>query len=297
MSSSTSTATPPVGAPVAAESELAQRAKAVEAALTEVKGMPIDHRTRATALKDAVEAFHKAGLTQIVRTLKADPRGMELLLELVDDPNVYALFAMHGIVKADLRTRVARVVETVRPYTQSHGGDVELVDVRDGTVYVRMAGACNGCSMSAVTLRNGVEEALREQCPEVTAIEVVPNEPTPAVIPLVSIQRGGANAGWLEGPSLDDLTEGKPFRMELKDGKSLVLLRFGEQISAFHNECAHQGLPIDGGMVDAESRTITCPWHGFRFDCMSGECLTAPQAQLEQVPLRVDSGRVLVRPA
>jgi Fe-S cluster biogenesis protein NfuA/nitrite reductase/ring-hydroxylating ferredoxin subunit len=294
---SQATATPPVNAPVAQDSELAQRAKAVETALTEVKGMPIDHRTRAIALKDAVEAFHKAGLTQIVRTLKADPRGMELLLELVDDPNVYALFAMHGIVKADLRTRVARVVETVRPYTQSHGGDVELVDVKDGTVYVKMAGACNGCSMSAVTLRNGVEEALKEQCPEITAIEVVPNEPTAAVIPLVTLQRGGANAGWLTGPAVSELSEGKPFRMELKDGKSLVLLRFDDQISAFHNECAHQGLPIDGGMVDRESRTITCPWHGFRFDCMSGECLTAPQAQLEQVPVRVDDGVVMVRPS
>jgi Fe-S cluster biogenesis protein NfuA/nitrite reductase/ring-hydroxylating ferredoxin subunit len=278
-------------------SELATHAKAVEDALAEVKGMPIDHRTRAIKLKDTVEAFHKAGLITIVKALKADPRGKELLLDLVDDPGVYALFAMHGIVKADLRTRVARVVETVRPYTQSHGGDVELVDVRDNVVYVRMAGACNGCSMSAVTLRNGVEEALKEHCPEVTAIEVVPNEPTPAIIPLVTLQRGGANAGWLEGPPLAELHEGKPFRMEMKDGKSLVLLRIGEQVSAFHNECAHQGLPIDGGTVDMESRTITCPWHGFRFDCVSGECLTAPQAQLEQVPLRIDAGRVLVRPA
>ena len=102
---SQATASPPASPPVAADAELALRAQAVERALTDVKGMPIDHRTRAVALKDAVEAFHRAGLTQIVRTLKADPRGMELLLELVDDPNVYALFAMHGIVKADLRTR------------------------------------------------------------------------------------------------------------------------------------------------------------------------------------------------
>lgn len=283
--------------PVAADAGLAERAKAVEDALTAVRGMPVDHRTRAIALKDAVEAFHKAGLTHIVRTLKADPRGKALLLDMVDDPGVYALFAMHGIVKADLRTRVARVIENVRPYTQSHGGDVELVDVRDGTVYVRMSGSCNGCSMSSVTLRNGVEEALREQCPEVTAIEVVPTEPEAAAPALVSIQRGGANAGWLAGPPLSELTDARPFRMEIKDGKSLVLLRFGDEVSAFHNECAHQGLPIDGGMVDIESRTITCPWHGFRFDCTNGECLTAPQAQLEQVPLRIDGGIVMVRPA
>ncbi len=292
----TTAATPTSATAAHADTDLAARARAVEAALTEVKGMPIDHRTRAFALKDAVEAFHKAGLTTIIRTLKADPRGKELLLTLADDPDVYALFAMHGLVKADLRTRVARVVETVRPYTQSHGGDVELVDVRDGTVYVRMSGSCNGCSMSAVTLRNGVEEALREQCPEVTAIEVVPNEPTPAVLPLVSLQRGGTNGGWVTGPALAELRESSPFRMELADGKSLVLLRFGEQLSAFRNECAHLGLPIDGGMVDVEARTLTCPWHGFRFDCTSGECLTAPQAQLEQVPVRVEHGVVQVRP-
>lgn len=278
------------------EADLTALAQAVESALTEVKGMPIDHRKRAIALKDAVEAFHKSGLVTIVRALKADPRGKELLLDLVDDPGVYALFAMHGIVKADLRTRVAQVVENVRPYTQSHGGDVELVDVRDGVAYVRLAGSCNGCSMSSVTLRNGVEDALREQCPEITAIEVVPNEPTESAPALVSIQRS-ATAGWIDGPMLSELPDGRASRMELKDGKSLVLVRIGDQVSAFHNECAHQGLPLDGGMVDTESQTITCPWHGFRFDCTNGECLTAPQAQLDQVPLRIEDGRVLVRPS
>jgi Fe-S cluster biogenesis protein NfuA/nitrite reductase/ring-hydroxylating ferredoxin subunit len=229
--------------------------------------------------------------------MKASDAAREVLLTLVDDPAVYALLAMHGIIKADLRTRVARVVETVRPYTQSHGGDVELVDVRDGTVYVRLSGACNGCSMSAVTLRNGVEEALREHVPEVTSIEVVPNDPSPEVIPLVSLKRGGRDAGWIEGPSLAALEDARPVRLELPDGKSLVLIRIDDQLQAFRNECAHLGLPIDGGTVDREARTITCPWHGFRFDCMSGECLTAPQAQLEQVPLRVDDGVVFVRPA
>jgi Fe-S cluster biogenesis protein NfuA/nitrite reductase/ring-hydroxylating ferredoxin subunit len=282
---------------VAPATDLAALARAVETALTDVRGMPIDHRKRAIALKESVEAFHKAGLVQIVRAMKAHPAAREVLMELVDDPAVYALLAMHGIIRADVRTRVSQVIETVRPYTQSHGGDVELVDVRDDTVFVRLSGACNGCSMSAVTLRNGVEEALREQVPEITKIEVIPNEPTPEVMPLVSLQRSGRDAGWIAGPTVASLEDGRPTRMELADGKSLVLIRLDAHVQAFRNECAHLGLPIDGGIVDREARTITCPWHGFRFDCLSGECLTAPQAQLEQIPLRVDDGVIFVRPA
>ncbi len=289
------TQAPPI--PAAAEPDLATLAQDVERALTDVRGMPIDHRKRALTLKEAVEAFHKAGLVKIVRAMKGDPAARDVLMALVDDPAVYALFAMHGIIKADVRTRVSRVVERLRAYTQSHGGDVELVDVSEDTVFVRLSGACNGCSMSAVTLRTGVEDALREQVPEITRIEVVPNDPTPAVMPLVALQRAGRDAGWIAGPSVDSIDEARPTRMELADGKSLVLIRIDGHVQAFHNECAHLGLPIDGGTIDRESRTLTCPWHGFRFDCLSGECLTAPQAQLEPVPLRVENGIIHVRPA
>ena len=95
--------------------QLAQRA---DQAFAEVNTLPADIRMKALALKSAIEEFHKVGLTQIVRTLKADPRGKELLFELADQPAVYALFSMHGLVRADLRTQVSRVIEMVRPYLQ-----------------------------------------------------------------------------------------------------------------------------------------------------------------------------------
>jgi len=267
----------------------------VQRTLDDVRGMPIDQRTRALALKDALEAFHKAGLTTIVRALKQDPRGKELLFELIDDPGVYALLSLHGIVKADMRTRVARVVENLRPYTQSHGGDVTLVDVTSETVFVKLSGSCNGCSMSSVTLRNGIEEALKEQVPEITRIEVVPNEPDAAAA-FVTLTRAPRGDGWVDGPLLEELQDARPYRHEVADGRSIVILRLDDAITAYWNECAHMGLPIDGGMVDREARTITCPWHGFRFDCGTGECLSAPQAQLEALPVRVDGGRVQLRP-
>lgn len=270
-------------------------AERVDQAVNEVRTLDEAGQAKALALKSAIEAFHKIGLTKIVQRLKADPRGKELLFELVDEPSVYALFAMHSLVRADLRTRVSRVIDMVRPYMQSHGGDVELVNVNGETVWVKLHGACNGCSMSAVTLRNGVEEALREHVPEIQHIEVLPNEPGPTIIPLEAIGVQPKEAGWIKGPALEDISASRPYRLDTAD-TSIIIVRLGQQLAAYRNQCAHQALPLDGGLLEPDAGTLTCPWHGFCYDARTGECFTAPQAQLEPFPLRVEDGVVWVRP-
>lgn len=60
--------------------------------------------------------------------------------------------------------------ELVNPRIASHGGAVELVDVAEGTIYVRMTGGCQGCAASALTLRQGIERMVREEIPEVQEI-------------------------------------------------------------------------------------------------------------------------------
>lgn len=268
-------------------------AEQVDRAMAEVRALDEDARNRAVALKQAVEAFHKAGLTTIIQRLKADPRGKELLFELVDDPLVYALFAMHGLVRLDLATRVARVLEQIRPLMQSHGGDVELVEVREATVFVRLHGACNGCSMSAVTLREGVEEAILSQIPEIRQVEVLPSAPGPTLI-LPEAIGASAATGWTRGPRVEDVPPGTMVALRAGAVEALIV-NLDNRLSAFRNACAHQGLPLDGGMLDPAAGTLTCPWHGFCFDAESGECLTAPQAQLEPFPLRVEEGLIWVR--
>ncbi len=74
----------------------------------------------------------------------------------------------------DVRTRVERVLEAIRPYIQADGGDIELVDVSDGVVQIRLAGACVGCMYSMMTLQAGVERMIREEVPEIQAVEAVP---------------------------------------------------------------------------------------------------------------------------
>jgi Fe-S cluster biogenesis protein NfuA len=73
----------------------------------------------------------------------------------------------------DLRDRVQAVLEEVRPNLQADGGDVELVDVIDGVVKVRLQGACHGCPMAAMTLQMGIERVIKSQIPEITAVEKV----------------------------------------------------------------------------------------------------------------------------
>lgn len=72
-----------------------------------------------------------------------------------------------------LRTRVEEALERVRPGLQMDGGDVELVDVQGQDVYVRLVGACIGCPISTLTLKAGIEQALRQLVPEVERVVAV----------------------------------------------------------------------------------------------------------------------------
>jgi len=72
-----------------------------------------------------------------------------------------------------MRERVAAALESVRPSLQADGGDVELVDVADGVVKVRLKGACHGCPMAAMTLQMGIERLLKREVPEVQSVENV----------------------------------------------------------------------------------------------------------------------------
>jgi Fe-S cluster biogenesis protein NfuA len=72
-----------------------------------------------------------------------------------------------------MREKVKDVLDKIRPSLQADGGDVELVDVVDGIVKVRLKGACAGCPMSQMTLKNGIEKLLKREIPEVKAVEGV----------------------------------------------------------------------------------------------------------------------------
>ena len=72
-----------------------------------------------------------------------------------------------------MQEKVEEVLNKIRPTLVRDGGNVELVSVDDGTIKVRLTGACNGCPMSAMTLKMGIEQILKQEIPEVKEVVAV----------------------------------------------------------------------------------------------------------------------------
>ena len=72
-----------------------------------------------------------------------------------------------------MREKVEAALAQIRPALQADGGDVELVDVNEGVVKLKLKGACAGCPMASMTLHHGIERILKEQVPEVKEVVAV----------------------------------------------------------------------------------------------------------------------------
>jgi Fe-S cluster biogenesis protein NfuA len=80
---------------------------------------------------------------------------------------------MKGGGERGMRESVEKALEKIRPALRADGGDIELIDVVEGVVRVRLTGACGGCPMSQMTLKMGVEKVLKQQVPEVKSVETI----------------------------------------------------------------------------------------------------------------------------
>ncbi len=72
-----------------------------------------------------------------------------------------------------MKDKIEQALEQIRPSLQADGGDIELVDVTDGVVRVRLKGACSGCPMSQMTMTQGVERIVKQMVPDVQRVEAV----------------------------------------------------------------------------------------------------------------------------
>ena len=93
---------------------------------------------------------------------------------------IASLLLIHGLYPVSLEARVREALDSVRPYMESHGGDVELLGIADGVARLRLEGRCVGCAASAATLELGIRQALEVSAPDLEGLEVegVLEEPT-----------------------------------------------------------------------------------------------------------------------
>jgi Fe-S cluster biogenesis protein NfuA len=129
--------------------------------------------THARAVVRAVLDLHAAGLGRLLDHLgEAGEAGRAVLDACAGDEVVAGLLLLHGLHPLGVEERVRQALESVRPYLRSHGGNVELVEVNEGVVRLRLQGSCHSCPSSALTMRQTVEEAIVARAPDVTAVEV-----------------------------------------------------------------------------------------------------------------------------
>jgi Fe-S cluster biogenesis protein NfuA/nitrite reductase/ring-hydroxylating ferredoxin subunit len=251
-----------------------------------------------------------AQLDQLVRTLEAegDERAL-LLLALVDaihrpalamlaegehdHPIVHALLAMYGLEAVEPEILAEEALDEVRPYIESHGGGVELLAVQDGVVRVRLHGACVGCAGSAMTLRRGVEEALREHFPGFRELVSEEEQPEPALpgiaLPMADMRR----PVFVDVGGEDELAEGELRAVEA-GGASVLLGRVGGEVYAVRNGCAVDGLPLEGSRLTSDG-VIVCPWHNCAYDIRSGRRADDEgDGRLVVLPVAVRDGAVKV---
>jgi Fe-S cluster biogenesis protein NfuA/nitrite reductase/ring-hydroxylating ferredoxin subunit len=238
-------------------------------------------RELADELVGAIVQMYGAGLERIVGALaEAGPAGEAIRDELAGDSVVASLLLIHDLFPVPIEERVAEALEQVRPYMESHGGNVELLGVEGGVAHLRLQGSCSSCSASSATLELAVRQALEEAAPDLQGMEVDGLEqPEPTGMPLPMAQA----PAWFD---LDGVGELAPERMTVADvaGAPLLIANVEGTLLAYRNVCASCSGPLDGGVLTAGA--LTCPGCGRSFFLpRAGRSLDDERLQLEPVPL------------
>lgn len=151
--------------------ELKARAAKIEALVEELESCKAPGvRTAATELLQELLQFYGNGLARMTEIVAH--RDIRILDDFAKDELIAHLLLLHNLHPAPLETRIALALEEVRPYLQSHGGNVELLGITGGTVRLRLHGSCRGCPSSAMTLKLAINEAIRKAAPDLEGIEV-----------------------------------------------------------------------------------------------------------------------------
>ncbi len=276
-----------------------------------------DGDERALMLLQLMDAVHRPALELIVAGQFAHPVA-------------YAVLSMYDLAPLEEHLQVEEALDEIRPYIESHGGGLDLLDVEPetGIVHVRMHGSCHGCAGSAITLRRGVEEKLRERLDWFTEVvshepEDAPEAPAPAngisarllqiehfnkdVVTEAPPANGGGGSELLQIENLQRLENSpRPVFVDVGtladlppgtvkaadvDGHSILIVNVGGEPYAFRNVCPVDGRSeLDGGRL--AGNVLVCPWHNCAYDARSGKRADDEpgQSPLGVVPIAVHDG-------
>jgi Fe-S cluster biogenesis protein NfuA/nitrite reductase/ring-hydroxylating ferredoxin subunit len=273
--------------------ELSRQSRRVQELVDQVEALP-DPAARALLQEclQSILVLHGQGLARVLEVVRdAGSDGQAVLDQLIHDGIVRGLLLIHGLHPVDLKIRLQEALAKVRPYMESHGGNVELLSLENDVARLRLQGTCKSCPSSAVTLELAVRHALEEACPDLMGFEVEGAVKTSA--PSDPLQNGNSHppSTWV---FLDGL--GEPGNCDVKaievEGIPLVICKLSKTLFAYRNMCPACGLAFQPGPLEAG--LLKCPL-GHRYDAQcAGAGVDKPDLHLHPFPLLVENGRVKV---
>jgi Fe-S cluster biogenesis protein NfuA/nitrite reductase/ring-hydroxylating ferredoxin subunit len=266
--------------------ELIARVQALTAQLEEIPDLHA--RAIADELVAAIIQLYGDGLERIFAALEDDVRD-----RLSEDGVVASLMLIHGLYPVDLETRVLEALESVRPYMESHGGNVELLGVEDGIARMRLVGHCESCPASESTLELAIKKALEETAPDLEGLEVEGVTQREFELPVIE----GNGSPPTHAKSWTDLdgdapAAGRTAPMTVA-GAEVLVANVGGTLLAYRNACGWCRMRLDGAPMTAGG-VLTCPSCERRFELRRAGRSPDGELQIAPVPLLRKDGRVRV---
>jgi Fe-S cluster biogenesis protein NfuA/nitrite reductase/ring-hydroxylating ferredoxin subunit len=272
----------------------------IERLLEEIDRLPDPSgREKALEVVQALFDLYGSGLERIVDEIAARDDG-ELAAALAGDELVSHLLLLHGLHPVPLEQRVISALDEVRPYLESHGGDVELQAIDQDRVHLRLQGSCSGCPSSTMTLKLAIENAIHKAAPEIE--DVVAEEEAPSagdgliqieVASTIAQRAETGNGDWVMAGGLPELSAGG-LMIKHVGGQAILFLRAAGRLYGYRPACPACEQSLHSAAL--EGGELRCSGCSSRYDVLrAGRCLDSPRLHLEPVPLLVsDDGLVKV---
>ena len=198
-----------------------------------------------------------------------------------------ALLLIHGLHPDSLETRVRAALDKIRPYLQSHGGNVELISLENDVARLRLQGTCKTCPSSLATLELAVRQSVEEACPDLMGFEVEGVAPLPNPGPRLPPEA----PRWTLVEGLGPFPEGSLRGLEVA-GVPVLICKARGCLYAYRDVCPACNQPLAHGKLADE--ILTCR-QGHRFDVHhAGRGCDSPDVHLDPLPLLAQGETVKV---
>ena len=279
---------------------LQERVARMEALLVEIEALEDPTaRSRAAEVVGVLLDLYGEGLARMMEVVAEGEDREKNFAAFAEDELVSHLLLLHGLHPLDVEARVVMALEEVRPYLQSHGGNVELLGIEEGVARLRMQGSCDGCPSSAMTLKLAIEEAIQKAAPDLEGIEaegIAEPKPAPTIVAGPTLRRKEKKppdedrSSWTVVGGLPHLSGGGSLAKEVS-GERVLFVKVANDLYAYRNLCPGCGGTLEGGSLRVAE--LSCPGCGSRYDVRrAGRGLDDGQLHLEPIPLLVSEVEV-----